>query len=290
MSLFNYGLTPLEFMAASYLIQHPGRHTFDEVGEVLGVHRTTAGKAVREAVRKGALVKVGASRYASPEPDEYVPVMIQPSAERAPTLEKGALTLEKRAPTLVSCSSIKERVELRDSSRGPNGPLQSAGAALGGTDEKETKPMDDITPGKIYTSVDLSKRAAARATVRRKSNKFYRLEPVDTWTVENLVTEVVLRTKGVYATPFTGKTRELTIAFHTVHKEGVSIQTMYDGIVAYFNNPPGEIPSDRDRDRMILAKIKDLHNSKVQAEVVPDADDFYTHPAVRAFLGSEGVE
>jgi hypothetical protein len=239
MDLWDFDLTPQEYMAAHFLERHAGRVSGREVAERLGLSEKTGRRILSSLARKGLIQRISRGRYA----------LLWMTVEPAPvTVERSPMTVSK-----VLSSSTTTKPVLVDV---PSGTSTRAARPFEGIHiEKRFPVADDIEPGRLKPpSPEKPKRS-----LFKKPDKYHRVtQPRESWGVSHVVKEFEIRSLQTFPNSvYVPEGRLLSATLSMAKRDyGISVEQMLTAIDQFFTHRAKNVPQDTSPSRHFLAYLK----------------------------------
>ena len=240
MDLWDFDLTPQEYMAAHFLERTAGRASGREVAERLGVSPATGRRILVSLSDKGLLHRLGNARYA----------LLWVSEKRSPVSE---VRSSVSVSNLVSSSTTTKAV-LVDV---PSGTSTSAARPSEGTYiEKRLRMADDLEPGRLKPPAPKQ----PKRKLFKMPDKYHRAtQPREEWGIPHLVKEFEIRSQhafpdSIYVTE--GKTLSVTLSM-AQRDYGLSVNQLLTAMEQFFTHRADKAPDDVSPTRLFLAYLKE---------------------------------
>jgi len=239
MDLWDFDLTPQEYMAAHFLERTGGRVSGREVAERLGVSPATGRRILASLAEKGLIQRLGNARYA----------LLWVSEKRPPVSE---LRSPMSVSNLVSSSTTTKAV-LVDV---PSGTSTSAARPSEGTYiEKRLRMADDLEPGRLKPPAPKK----PKRTLFKMPDKYHRFtQPREEWGIPHLVKEFGIRYQHAFPESIyvvEGKSLSSTLAM-AQRDHGLSINQLLTAIEQFFEHHTDRVPDNASPTRYFLAYLK----------------------------------
>jgi hypothetical protein len=269
MGIWDHGLTPSEFMAASYLKEVSGRCGPSELADVMSVSVATAKRTIQSLVDKGLIERLSRGRYAilwmSPEGSSV-------SLEGSPV----SLSPEFCDVYMTTSTSQHDCIEV------PNGTsIQGGGPPLEVYEVKGFPVADDLPPGKLSLTPDPEPRR--RGGTHKSAMRGWREDPREDWTIEHVAREFVMRVhehnrdRKWSALPMYPNGKALRHALRDAHREqGTTVEEMLAAMDLFFQKPPRA----RDSDSLVghfATAVSDYRASLIGDDLLQELEDEFAN-------------
>ena len=239
MDLWDYGLSPQEFMAAHYLQAVNGRASGREIAERLEVSPRTGERVLSTLSEKGLIQRLGNGRYALlwmtqiPSPMTQIPSPVTVS-------------------NLVSSSSTTSSTQVGMSNDIPT----SAARPLDGEHIEKRFPLaDDLEPGRLKPKPEKSKRKAPF----KMPDKYHRLtQPREEWGVPHVVKEFHIRYQHAFPDSIylvEGKSLSVMLNW-SQSAHGITVPQMLTALDQFFSHHAQKVAEDQSPTRAFLGYFK----------------------------------
>lgn len=240
MDLWDYGLTPQEFMAVHYLERVSGRASGREIAERLDVSRRTGERILSSLADKGLIQRLGNARYVLLWMAQNASPMTQIASPVSQT--KVLSTTSSTKAVLVDMSS--------DISTSAARPFQ------GDHIEKRFPMADDLPPGRISPP----KPDAPKQRLFTKVDKYHRLtQPREEWGIAHLVKEFGIRSQHAFPDSiYVVEGRQLSSVLAMAQRDyGLSVTQLMTAMEQFFEHHAKGVPDHTSPTRYFLAYLKD---------------------------------
>lgn len=240
MDLWDYDVTPQEYMAAHYMQRLGGRVSGREIAERLQVSEATGRRVLVSLAAKGLIQRIARGRYAL----SWVSV-----EQSLVSVEQSPVSVSK---VLSSTSSTYRSLEVPNGTS--NGP---AAPSRGSEDFSEVRfPVaDDLEPGKLKPT----QATPPAKKLFSKPDKYHRLtQPRETWGIPHVVKEFEIRAlqelpNSVYVPE--GKKLSMTLGM-AARDYGLTVPQMLTAMDQFFRHEASKIPESTAPTRHFLAYLK----------------------------------
>lgn len=239
MDLWDYGLSPQEFMAAHYLAQVSGRASGAEIATRLGVSDRTGERVLLSLADKGLIQRLSRGRYG------LLWMALDPSPM---TVEPSPVTVSN----LVSSTTTTSSTQVGMSN---DIPTSAARPREGEHIEKRFPVADDLEPGRLKPKPQKSK----RKTPFNMPDKYHRFtQPREEWDVPHVVKEFGIRYQHAFPESIylvEGKSLSVMLNWsRSAH--GITVPQMLTALDQFFTHHAQKVGDDESPTRAFLGYFK----------------------------------
>ena len=238
MDLWDYGLSPQEFMAAHYLEKVAGRASGREIAERLDVSRRTGERILSSLVDKGVILRVRQARYA----------LLWMTQSASPVTQSASPMTQTKVLSTTSSKSVL--VGMSDDI-----PTSAARPSEGDHIKKRFPMADDLEPGRLKPKPPEKPRRAPL-----KVDKYHRLtQPREEWGVPHVVKEFGIRYQHAFPESIyvvEGKSLSVMLNWCASHF-GLTVPQMMTALDQFFDHHASKVPDDKSPTRYFLQYLKD---------------------------------
>lgn len=239
MDLWDYGLTPQEFMAAHYLQSVAGRASGREIAERLEVSRRTGERVLSSLSEKGIISRVGNGRYA----------LLWLTQKASPMTQ---IASPVTVSNLVSSNTTTSRTQVGMSN---DIPTSAARAPEGDHIEKRFPVADDLEPGRLKPKPEKS----TRKTPFKMPDKYHRLtQPREEWGVPHVVKEFHIRYQHAFPESiYVVEGKSLSVMLNwSKSAHGITVPQMLTALDQFFTHHAHKVGDDESPTRAFLGYFK----------------------------------
>ena len=260
MDLWDYGLSPHEFMAAHYLQRVSGRASGREIAERLEVSPRTGERVLSSLAEKGLIQRLGNARYALlwmtqiPTPMTEIPSPVSVS-------------------NLVSSSRTTTSTQVGMSN---DIPTSATRPPEGEHIEKRFPVADDLEPGRLKPKPQKSK----RKTPFNMPDKYHRFtQPREEWDVPHVVKEFGIRYQHAFPESiYLVEGKSLSVILNWSRSAyGITVSQMLTALDQFFTHHAQKVGDDESPTRAFIGYFKRyVHEQPGLREVKFDPDSAST--------------
>ena len=237
MDLWDYGLTPQEFMAAHYLEKVAGRASGREIAERLDVSRRTGERILSSLSDKGLILRVKHARYA----------LLWMTQTATPMTQSASPVTQTKVLSTTSSNSVLVDMSNDISTR--------AARPFEGTHIEKRFPMaDDLEPGRLKPPAP----KPAKRTLFKKPDKYHRLtQPREEWGIPHLVKEFGIHYQHAFPDSiYVVEGRQLSSTLSMAQRDyGLSVVQLMTAIEQFFAHHAQKVPDDVSPTRYFLSYL-----------------------------------
>jgi len=237
--LFDYGLSPSQYMAAVYLQKVQGRASGREIAERLGVSRRTGERILSSLADKGLILRVGHTRYA----------LLWMTQTATPVTQTASSVTQMKVLSSSTATSMQVGMS--------NDIPTSAARPFEGIHIEKRFPMaDDIEPGRL-------KPKPGKPTKRplfKKPDKYHRLnQPREEWGIPHLVKEFEIRSQHAFPDSiYVPEGRRLSTTLAMAQRDfGLTVTQILTAMDQFFTHHSSGTPDHVSPTRHFLAYLKE---------------------------------
>lgn len=238
MDLWDYGLSPQEFMAAHYLEKVAGRASGREIAERLDVSRRTGERILSSLADKGLIQRLGNARY----------VLLWMAQNASPMTQIASPMTQTKVLSTTSSKSVL--VGMSDDI-----PTSAARPSEGDHIKKRFPMADDLEPGRLKPTTPKKPRRAPL-----KVDKYHRItQPREEWGVPHVVKEFGIRYQHAFPQSIylvEGKSLSVMLNWCASHF-GLTVPQMLTAVDQFFEHHASEVPDNASPTRYFLQYLKD---------------------------------
>jgi hypothetical protein len=269
MGIWDHGLTPSEFMAASYLKEVSGRCGPTELAQVMSVSVATAKRTIQSLVDKGLIERLSRGRYE----------ILWVSPERSTVSLEGSpvsLSPDFTDVYMTTSTSSHDCIEV------PNGTsIQGGEPPLEVYEVKGFPVADDLPPGKLTPTPDPAPRR--RGGTHRSAMRGWREDPREVWTIEHVAREFVMRVhehnrvQTWHALPMYPDGKALRHALRDAQREqGTNVADMLAAMDLFFQKPP-RAPESKSLVGHFMHAVSNYRASLIGDDLLQELEDEFTN-------------